>query len=303
MLTGRSSLGFACLGVFAVLVAAGCGSSTKRSDLLFVSSRSGPYAIYGMSANGDGQRRLTSDSLPQATGPAGLFFQVDPVWSRDGQLIAFGSDRSGKPQLYVTHADGTGTRRLTSLAHGAARASWSPDGKKIAFIENQPGNLWVMNASGTAAHQIGDGLENESDPAWSPDGALIAFVRRTPGGDIRELDVVRPDGTGRRQITHLNASVGSPSWSPDGSRLAFAANPRGHLEISIVGVDGKGLRRLTDSPSEDIDPAWSPDGKLIAFSRDGAIETVDLTGKLQTLTDGKNNDSSPAWKPLGSRTK
>src|SRR6266851_619533 len=126
MLMGRRSLPLACLGVFAALLAAGCGSSTKRSDLLLVSSRSGPYAIYAMGANGDGQRRLSSDSLPQATGPAGIFFQVDPAWSRDGQLVAFGSDRSGKPQLYVMHADGTGTRRLTSLARGATRASWSP---------------------------------------------------------------------------------------------------------------------------------------------------------------------------------
>ena len=91
----------------------------------------------------------------------------------------------------------------------------------------------------------------------------------------------------------------SPSWSPDGQQLAFAANERGQFEISVVGINGKGLHRLTDSTGDDIEPAWSPDGKLIAFSRDGAIETVDLGGKVQALTDGKNNDSSPAWKPLG----
>ncbi len=296
---GGRFLGCACLGVFAVLLATGCGSSAKRSDLLFVSSRSGSYAIYAMGANGDGQRRLTSDALPEVTGPAGLFFQVDPVWSRDGHLVAFGSDRSGKPQLYVMRADGSGTRRLTSLAHGAARASWSPDGTKIAFIENEPGNLGVMRSDGTSAHQIGGGLANESDPSWSPDGALIAYVLRTPGTDVKELYVVRPDGTGKRRITHLNASVGSPSWSPDSSRLAFTTNARGHFEVSVVGLDGKGLKRLTDSPSDDIEPAWSPDGKLIAFSRDGSIYTVDLAGKVTQLTDGKNNDSSPAWKPVG----
>ena len=112
---------------------------------------------------------------------------------------------------------------------------------------------------------------------------------------------MRPDGTGKRRVTHLSASVGSPSWSPDSSRLAFAANARGRFEVSIVGLDGSGVRRLTNSTGEDIDPAWSPDGKLIAFSRDGAIDTVDLAGKVQQLTDAKNNDSSPAWKPLGTK--
>ena len=243
---GRGFLGCACLGVVGVLVAAGCGSSKKQSDLLFVSSRSGAYAIYAMSASGDGQRRLTSDSLPQATGPASLFFQVDPAWSADGRFVAFGSARTGKPQLYRMHVESIVTRRLTSLAHGAARASWSPDGKRIAFIEDEPGNLWVMRSDGTGARQIGGGLKNESDPAWSPDGTLIAYVLRTPGTDAKEVWVVHPDGTGKQRVTHLSASVGSPTWSPDSSRLAFATNARGHFEISVIGLDGSGLKRLTE---------------------------------------------------------
>ena len=291
-------LALAALAVLAVLLAAGCGASSKKSDLLLVSSRSGPYAIYAMGATGDGQHRLSSDKLPAATGPAGLFFQVDPAWSRDGKLVVFGSDRSGKPQLYVIHADGSGTQRLTSLAQGASRPTWSPDGRQIAFIAGAPGNLWVIGADGASPRQIGDGLSNESDPAWSPDGKLVAFVRRKQGTNIKELYVARPDGKGARKLTTLNASIGSPTWSPDSSRIAFVSNARGHFEIEIVGVDGSGLHRLTDSPSEDIEPAWSPDGKLIAFSRDGAITTVDLAGKLTTLTDGQGNDASPAWKPL-----
>ena len=284
--------------VAVALLAAGCGSSSKKSDLLMVSSRSGPYAIYAMSAGGDGQHRLSSDKLPAATGPAGLFFQVDPAWSPDGRLVAFGSDRSGKPQLYVIRADGSGLRQLTSLAKGAARPTWSANGKQIAFIAGEPGNLSVLGADGSNPRQIGDGLSNESDPSWSADGKLIAFVRRIQGTSIKELYVVRPDGKGARKLTTLNASVGSPTWSPDSKQIAFTSNAREHFEISIVGVDGSKLHRLTDSPSEDIEPAWSPDGKLIAFSRDGAITTVDLAGKLTTVTDGQNNDASPAWKPL-----
>ena len=161
----RRAFGFGFLGVVTVLAAAGCGSSAKQSDLLLVSSREGPYAIYAMGSNGHGQHRLSSDSLPPASGLANIFFQADPAWSADGQLVAFTSTRSGKPQLYSMHADGTGTRRLTSLAQGAARASWSPDGERIAFIEDEPGNLWVMRSDGTGAHQIGGGLANESDPA------------------------------------------------------------------------------------------------------------------------------------------
>jgi Tol biopolymer transport system component len=294
----RWHLGALAACVLVTLTACGGGGKATH-DLLFVSSRSSVYAIYSMNVDGSDQSRLTRDVPKQAgSSAAGLFFQVEPAWAPDGQRIAFSSNRSGTSQIYVMHADGTGTRQLTSLKGGASGPSWSPDGSRIAFLGFEPGFVYVMRVDGSGIRRLGPERGNERDPAWSPDGGRVAFVRREPGTSSTELWVSRPDGTHQQQLTRLNASMSSPTWSPDGTRLAFAANPRGRYELYTVGAEGRGLKRLThDSIAEDIEPSWSPDGKVIAFSRDGAIVTVDLEGAEHVLTKGKNNDSSPAWRP------
>jgi Tol biopolymer transport system component len=65
-----------------------------------------------------------------------------------------------------------------------------------------------------------------------------------------------------------------------------------------MALDGSGLRRETRSSIDTIEPAWSPNGKEIAFSRDGAIWTVDPTGRERKVTSG-GNDSAPVWRPAG----
>jgi Tol biopolymer transport system component len=287
------------LAVACVAALSGCGSSKPpRPDMVFVSSRSGSYAIYAMNADGGRQRRL-SHGGPSGTSssPADLFFQIQPAWSPDGTSIAFSSKRTGTSQIYVMRADGTGSKPLTSVKPGASQPSWSPDGKQVAFVENDPGFVYVMRADGTGIHSLGANVANESDPAWSPDGSRLAVVRRTPGTDVTELWTARPDGAGLRQVTKLGAAVASPTWSPDGRRIAFASNLRHRFDIYVVNADGSGLRRLTTSTSDDVEPNWSPDGKLIVFSRDGAIATVDLARTVTELTSSKHNDSSPDWKP------
>jgi TolB protein len=293
------ALASACL---ATLAAACGGSARPRPDLLFVSTRSGPYAIYAMNNDGGRQRRLARKVPKTAASPEDLFFQVDPAWSPDGKSIAFASSRSGVSAIYVMNADGTRTRLLGGPPDGAVHPSWSPDGKQVVVGGANHKGLYLMNADGSHLHRIAKDSARVADPAWSPKGNLIAFARTEPNTPITELWVIHPDGTGLRRVTSLASTVATPSWAPDGKRLAFAAPVRGQYEIYKTNLDGSGLKRLTASAAEDIDPAWSPDGKLIAFSRDGAIDTVDLAFTVHALTNGKENDSSPAWKPGAAST-
>src|SRR5206468_9003007 len=66
----------------ALLVAvAGCGSSAPRqAEMVFVSTRDGDYALYGVDAGGRHEWRLTKAKGDPST-PAGLFFQLQPAWS------------------------------------------------------------------------------------------------------------------------------------------------------------------------------------------------------------------------------
>lgn len=284
----------------ALLAASGCGGGAPKgpADLVFVSTRDGDYALFGMGADGSRQRRLTHERGDPAT-PSGLSFQVQPAWSPDGGRIAFASRRAGNFAIYVMLADGTGTRRLTSGKQDDMHPTWSPDGKRIAFVRGFDGKLEVMNADGGGVHSLTNAEGAEIDPTWSPDGGWIVYSGRAPGTSLRELWLVRPDGSQRHRLTSLNRVSTSPGWSPDGKRIVFGSQRNGaRAAIFIIGVDGKGLRPLTGaSGQEQIEPAWSPDGKTIAFSLDGAIAVSDLEGTTTTLTDARHNDSSPAWNP------
>jgi len=291
--TLRSAL----FAVAAALLLASCGGSDAAPDLLVVSTRDGDYAIYGMSATGTDERRLT-DAKGDPSTPQGLFFQTEPAWSDDGSTIAFASKRSGTFDLYAMNADGSGTRRLTSTKDDDGQPDWSPDGKRIVFTRGSPGRLFVMDAGGDGARRITAGLAEESEPAWSPDGRWIAYSRRVPGTSIRELWLVRPDGSQPRTLTKLGGVAQGPAWSPDGQQIAFSANVGGNrFDIYTIGADGKDVQLVT-SGDDSIEPAWSPDGKTIAFSEAGAIVAIDVAnGEERTLTDPDNNDSSPTWKP------
>jgi TolB protein len=280
-----------------VLVAlAGCGSSgpPPPSTLIFVSSRDGDYAIFGLSANGD-EHRLTK-AEGDASSPAGLFFQTDPAWSPDGRKIAFVSRRDGRSHIYVMRPDGTGIRRLTDSAADDESPTWSSDGRRIAFARED--ELFVVASRGGPARRIGHGVGGEArDPAWSPNGKLIAYDYRPPGYSIREIWVVGVDGKRARQVTRLREISTRPAWSPDGRRIAFQSDAQGrHVEIYSIGLDRSGLRRETRSQIDTFDPDWSPDGRQIAFSRNGAIWTIDGSGRERKLTSGKN-DAAPVWRP------
>jgi TolB protein len=291
---------FVALLLALALPAAGCGGESPagaESEIAFVTSRDGDYAIYGMRADGSGEGRLSAegDDHVRRT-PAQAFFQVEPAWSPDGSKLVFASRREGRSHIYVMEADGSGTRRLTSGKHEDTAPSWSRDGRWITFARDN--TLYLLSPTGGKLRRLTrtPGGE-EREPSWSPDGEWIAFVRRRPGFTTHEIWRVRPDGSGLQQVTHLDASSYGPDWSADGKRIAFSSNVNdGRYQIYEIGSSGQGLRRLTFQPGEYFDPSWSPDGKTLLFERDGIVYTL-VPGATETaLTDGPN-DGSPAWRP------
>jgi TolB protein len=287
----------------AVLVAlaslAGCGGGTTGSDIAFVSTRDGDYAIFAMSADGGGQHRLTKREVDIST-PQGLFFQVEPDWSPDGRKIAFASRRAGTFDIYVMDADGTGTKQLTSGQATDNHPTFSPDGKRIAF--ERAGDIFVMSADGTGVHKITGIDAEESEPAWSPNGTWIAYVRRGAGEAAREIWVVHPDGSERHAVTKIEGDVLQPAWSPDSGRIAFSSKPTGtaYFALRTIGVDGKGLREVVPTAADDLSPSWSPAGDTIVFQEEGALYSVELGGSadVKRLTSEDTNDSAPTWNPV-----
>ena len=284
------------------------------------------YAIWTMDPAGTNQAPLTTLGGDE----------LDPVWSPDGQKIAFGIPTTGPSgcsdgEIYVMNADGSGATNLTTLVDvGASEPTWSPDGERIAYTRTTPiggtgcadhdADIWAMDADGSNQTQVTSGGDGglagfDSEPAWSPTGTRIAFAgwRQRSNGDISiEIRTVNPDGTDHDPVTDTTDSPGmfvyAPAWSPDGQKIAFERDDFIHDEydIAVINPDGTGETAVTGS---DVgftwDPAWSPDGQKIAFAGqpstggDFEIYTVNANGSGQTpITATSVDEVLPDWQPL-----
>jgi TolB protein len=236
----------------------------------------------------------------------------EAAWSPDGSRLALVAGparhvhaRAGDGDLYVVNSDGSDLQQLTSHANSSS-PTWSPNGRRLAFVRHQGAELVVMRADGGGgARVIASAKHYYQWPSWSPDGRWIAFQSRPDQGSSEQVAtfMVRPDGTGIRQLTAGAASEGFPAWSPDGSTIAFSAGER----LWVMNDDGSDPQQITRCRLPcvaDFAPAWSPDGEQIAFLRQeaggGAVRLYRLdraTGRVKELTPQLHWVSDPAWRP------
>src|SRR4051794_3526132 len=126
--------------------------------------------------------------------------------------IAFSSLRDGNSEIYVMNQDGSAQTRLTFDPAEDTQPSWSPDGRRIAFV--RAGNIFVMNADGSGQFGLTNsvGPVANSEPDFSPDGKRIAFHSNRTG--IFHIFVMNADGTGVAQLTSNVGNDFQPAWSP-----------------------------------------------------------------------------------------
>jgi TolB protein len=205
--------------------------------------------------------------------------------------------------LQIADADGYNAQILLESPEPLLSPSWSPDGKKIAYVsfEGKNSAIYVQDILTGKRERISAFEGINSAPDWSPEGSRLAMTLSKDGNT--EIYIMNLNTKALKRITRHGGIDTEPTWSPDGQKLAFTSDRSGGPQIYEVDAGGGQPKRLSFEGKYNARPAYSPDGKFItlvhAVSGSYRIGLLNLAnGYINTLTDARL-DESPSFAPNG----
>jgi tricorn protease len=151
-----------------------------------------------------------------------------PVWSPDGKSLAYFSDAGGEYTLHVRPQDGSSEAKSYPLK-GAGfyeRAAWSPDSKKIAFIDNSRTVSWIDLETGNVKKVASEaiyGPVNTMSFDWSPDSKWLAYTL-TNAASFQTLRIYSTTTDTSRTLNDGLAETAEPKFDASGKYLYFLAS-------------------------------------------------------------------------------
>jgi TolB protein len=224
-----------------------------------------------------------------------------------GSLCAVARADTEHSDLWVLGLFASTSHRVTTGNDPYAFAldpSWSPDGRRIAFVygvcDDCSGDIITIDADGRHRREYTAAVGTR--PAWSPDGRTVTYV--TAGQSLASLDL--RSGRTTPLVAAGRTALDYPAWSPDGSRLAFAREVQpDNWDIFVYAPTTGRTERLVHAARSDIEPVWSRDGRWIAYVSQlpnlrFAVSLIRSNGTGgHVLTHGGGGAQDPSWSPDG----
>jgi Tol biopolymer transport system component len=147
--------------------------------------------------------------------------------SRDGQWLAYDSDRAGNFDIWKIPVGGREPIQLTTHLGNDFNPGWSPDGKHLEFHSARDGirHIYVISSDGTGEQLIARGPGQDYMPAWSPTGDRVAFRSVTDSSAYLFVTERRADGSWTApHVINGDSSRTWAQWSPDGASIAYGTD-------------------------------------------------------------------------------
>ncbi|MBY0507528.1 MAG: DUF5050 domain-containing protein, partial [Bryobacteraceae bacterium] len=146
-----------------------------------------------------------------------------PRYSPDGTQVAFNSERSGQPQIWVSSADGSAARQLTSFkGERVFGTRWTPDGKRLIFLAADPKGdraFFIIDAAGGNARRL-TGCAGRDTSGVSADGEWLYFrSTQAAGNPLMKVPAGSPES---KPMLVVDRGAG-PLESPDGQWLFYTS--------------------------------------------------------------------------------
>ena len=211
-------------------------------------------------------------------------------WTRIAYVTSSGLGRGARYALMVADADGWNPRTVVNSTEPLMSPSWSPDGRRLAYVSFEGGNsaVWIQDIASGSREKLTSFRGINGAPSFSPDGGRLALTLSKGGNpDVYVMDL------GSKQLTQVTNHFGidtEPSWSPDGSRLYFTSDRGGRPQVYQVAASGGSATRVSFEGSYNASPSVSFDGKKIA--------TAQGAGNVYRIALLDNRLGSPRWSML-----
>jgi serine/threonine protein kinase/Tol biopolymer transport system component len=184
---------------------------------------------------------------------------VDVALSSLG-LLAFRSDRSGFPEIWISGKNGESQKKVTDLRGFTGSPRWSPDGRRLAFDSrrtNAATDVYVMDC----------------DPVQLQCGPPL-------------------------QVTDNDTTDGLPSWSADGSHLYFASLRSGEWQVWKTAASGKSREAIQMTTQGGYFAAESADGRWLYYSRIDSPEAMGVWRKPLGSSSYRADDTGEMILPM-----